>query len=384
MLALTFGGTEQIALATVDKPRLLQPTDVIVKVTLCGICGSDLHPYHGREAGLQPGTIVGHEFTGLVEAVGEQAAAPGDRVMSPFTTSCGACFFCGSGLTCRCSHAQGARCFGWVGEAAGGEAAAPGAGLQGSQAQYVRVPLADGTLVKVDAQRGGGSDSCCTVTIQARRDAMQVPEGVTDEECILLGDILSTAFFCADQASISLGDTAVVIGCGPVGLLAILAARQRGAATVVAVDAVPTRRLKAAEFGAMAVGISEAAAAVAAATGGRGADVALELVGSGAALGLGFELLRNGGVLSSIGVHSEPQFPFSPVDAYNKNLTYRSGRCPARRYMQQLLPLVVSKAWPFADIISHRMPLQQGVEAYKMFAERRAGVIKIVLDPWAE
>jgi threonine dehydrogenase-like Zn-dependent dehydrogenase len=150
-----------------------------------------------------------------------------------------------------------------------------------------------------------------------------VPEGVTDEECILLGDILSTAFFCADQASISPGDTAVIIGCGPVGLLAILAARQRGASTVIAVDAVPTRRHKAAEFGAMAVGISEAAAAVAAASGGRGADVALELVGSGAALGLGFELLRPGGVLSSIGVHTEPQFPFSPVDAYNKNLTYR-------------------------------------------------------------
>lgn len=361
MLALTFGGTEQIVLAEVEKPAILQPTDVIVKVTLCGICGSDLHPYHGREAGLAQGTIVGHEFTGVVEAVGEQVTQlqPGDCVMSPFTTSCGSCFACSKGLTCRCSHAQGARCFGWVGEVPGGGVPAPGCGLQGSQAQYVRVPLADGTLVKV-------------------------PEGVTDEECILLGDILSTAFFCADQASISPGDTAVIIGCGPVGLLAILAARQRGASSVIAVDAVPTRRYKAAEFGAMAVGISEAAAAVAAATGGRGADMALELVGSGAALGLGFELLRPGGVLSSIGVHTEPQFPFSPVDAYNKNLTYRSGRCPARHYMQQLLPLVQAKAWPFTAIISHRMPLQQGVEAYKMFAERREGVIKIVLDPWAQ
>lgn len=151
----------------------------------------------------------------------------------------------------------------------------------------------------------------------------QVPEGLTDEECILLGDILSTAFFCVDQGNVSPGDAVVVLGCGPVGLLAVLAARQHGAAQVIAVDAVPSRRSKAAEFGAIAVDISEAPAAVTAATAGRGADVALELVGSGAALKLGFELLRPGGVLSSIGVHTEQQFPFSPVDAYNKNVTYR-------------------------------------------------------------
>jgi threonine dehydrogenase-like Zn-dependent dehydrogenase len=152
---------------------------------------------------------------------------------------------------------------------------------------------------------------------------------------------------------------------------------------VLAVDAVAARRAKAAQFGAITADLSEAAAAVAAATGGRGADVALELVGSNAALQLGFELLRPAGVLSSIGVHTAPQFPFSPVNAYDKNLTLRCGRCPARHYMEKLLPLVQSQVWPFTEIITHRLPLSQGVEAYRMFDKKLDGCIKVVLDPWA-
>jgi threonine dehydrogenase-like Zn-dependent dehydrogenase len=152
---------------------------------------------------------------------------------------------------------------------------------------------------------------------------------------------------------------------------------------VLAVDAVPARRAKAAQFGAITADIPEAAAAVAAATGGHGADVALELVGSNSALQLGFELLRPAGVLSSIGVHTAPQFPFSPVEAYDKNLTLRCGRCPARHYMEKLLPLVQEKQWPFTDIITHRLPLSQGVEAYRMFDKKLDGCIKVVLDPWA-
>eukprot|EP00878_Enallax_costatus_P039034 GHUV01044548.1.p1 GENE.GHUV01044548.1~~GHUV01044548.1.p1 ORF type:complete len:277 (+),score=26.34 GHUV01044548.1:742-1572(+) len=275
--------------------------------------------------------------------------------MSPFTTSCGQCFYCQKGITCRCIHPQGACCFGWRSQS--GSSTDP-SGVHGSQAQYVRVPLADGTLLKV-------------------------PDGVTDEESILLGDILSTAFFCVDQGGVSAGDTVVVIGCGPVGLLAVLASRQRGASQVVAVDSVPSRRKKAAEFGAVSIDIPDAAAAIAAATDSRGADVALELVGSVAALKLGFNLLRPAGVLSSIGVHTEAQFPFSPVQAYDKNLTYKSGRCPARHYMEKLLPLVLNKEWPFTDIITHRVPLRQGAEAYQMFDKKLYGCIKVVLDPWA-
>eukprot|EP00878_Enallax_costatus_P019496 GHUV01020569.1.p1 GENE.GHUV01020569.1~~GHUV01020569.1.p1 ORF type:complete len:302 (+),score=19.23 GHUV01020569.1:196-1101(+) len=298
MLALTFKSKQEMVLVEdAPKPNIVNDTDAVVRVTLCGICGSDLHPYHDREKGLLPGTIVGHEFCGVVESVGSKVTSfqPGDRVMSPFTTSCGQCFYCQKGITCRCIHPQGACCFGWRSQS--GSSTDP-SGVHGSQAQYVRVPLADGTLLKV-------------------------PDGVTDEESILLGDILSTAFFCVDQGGVSAGDTVVVIGCGPVGLLAVLASRQRGASQVVAVDSVPSRRKKAAEFGAVSIDIPDAAAAIAAATDSRGADVALELVGSVAALKLGFNLLRPAGVLSSIGVHTEAQFPFSPVQAYDKNLTYK-------------------------------------------------------------
>jgi threonine dehydrogenase-like Zn-dependent dehydrogenase len=160
-------------------------------------------------------------------------------------------------------------------------------------------------------------------------------------------------------------------------------ATTRNHTQVIAVDGVPERRAKAAAFGATAVDVPDAAAAVTAATDGRGADVTLELVGSSGALRLAFQLLRPGGVLSSIGVHTDAQWPFSPVDAYNKNLTLRCGRCPARHYMRQLLPLVQEQAWPFTDIITHRLPLSQGVQAYDMFDRKLSGCIKVVLDPWA-
>jgi threonine dehydrogenase-like Zn-dependent dehydrogenase len=119
------------------------------------------------------------------------------------------------------------------------------------------------------------------------------------------------------------------------------------------------------------------------ATGGRGADVALELVGSSAAFKLCFELLRPAGVLSSIGVHTDPAFPFAAMDAYNKNATLRFGRCPARHYMQQLVPLVQAQVAPFGDVITHRLPLREGVAAYHMFDSKLDGCIKVVLDPWA-
>jgi threonine dehydrogenase-like Zn-dependent dehydrogenase len=151
---------------------------------------------------------------------------------------------------------------------------------------------------------------------------------------------------------------------------------------VVALDGIPERRQQAAKFGATSVAPEEAAAAVAAITGGRGADVVLEVVGAPSALDLAFQLLRAGGTLSSVGVHTSATFPFSPVDAYNKNLTFKSGRCPARAYMQKLLPLVQQKAYPFTDIITHRMPLREGAHGYQLFDKKLEGCVKVVLDPW--
>lgn len=355
MRAIILEAKEQVAVVEVPKPKLLGPKDVIIRVSLCSICGSDLHPYHQREVGIAAGTIVGHEFVGVVEEKGEQVTSLGigDRVMSPFTTSCGTCFYCRKGLTCRCEHEE-AQLFGWVNEGEEGD----GSGLQGSQAQFVRVPLADSTLVKV-------------------------PPTLSDEAAILLGDILSTAFFCADRGHIRPGNTVAVVGCGPVGILACLAAQKRGAQKVFAVDQVEQRLQLAAKLGACPVPLPEALETIKGATGGRGADVVLEVVGLSPALRLAYELVRPAGVISSVGVHTAPEFPFSPVEGYDKNVTYCSGRCPARHYMEELLDVAQAHQSLFTQVITHRMPLSRGREAYEMFDKKMDGCVKVVLDPWA-
>ncbi|GLC42569.1 hypothetical protein PLESTB_001115000 [Pleodorina starrii] len=408
MQALVLAEEERIEYRCVPCPRLVHPGDAIVRVTSCSVCGSDLHPYHGREKGIAPNTVVGHEFVGVVVAKGPEVMGLqlGDRVASPFTSCCGDCFYCRKGAPCRCNHTQ-AHLFGWVSE---GEDKLPPTerrGLQGSQAQYVRVPLANGTLVKL-------------------------PDDVSDEGGLLAGDILSTAFFCAERGEVGEGATVVVLGCGPVGLLCVMAAKHLGAGKIFAVDSVSERLAVAQELGAQPLHLQPShrnaqqqpqpeqqecspppssssssseesgavVAAVMAATEGRGADCVLEAVGANGALRLAYELVRPMGTISSVGVNTSASFPFSPVDAYNKNVTFRSGRCPARAYMTRLMHLLrepmppteatgtpaaaAAPPLPWRRIITHRMPLSQGPEAYDMFARRADGCIKIVLDPWAQ
>ncbi|KND00488.1 uncharacterized protein SPPG_04804 [Spizellomyces punctatus DAOM BR117] len=345
---LTFEGVKTVRVRQVPIPTIQEPTDCIVRTSLVGVCGSDLHAYHGREAGCDHGTVMGHELVGIVDAVGASVTSlkVGDRVMCPFTTNCGSCFYCKRGLTARCTTGQ---LFGWK---------SGGKGLDGGQAQYVRVPLADGTLSRI-------------------------PEGVTDEEALLLGDIFSTGFFCADNGGIEADQDQVVavIGCGPVGLMAILGARELGAKRVIAIDMVTDRLDLAKEYGAEPVHLKEQdpLAAVHAATEGRGADVVLEVVGSESAMELAYKLLRPGGTLSCVGVHNEDKLAFSPNDAYDKNITFRIGRCPARHFMEKLVPVVVSKKYDLTRIITHRMDLKEAVEAYDMFDRKLDGCIKIVL-----
>ena len=348
MQALTWQGPEDIRFTRVEDPVIREPGDVLVKVEVAGICGSDLHVYHGREAGLDAGTVMGHEFVGQIIETGSQVRSlrTGDRVIAPFTTSCGACWYCRRGLTCRCLHGQ---LFGWV---AGGE------GLQGVQAGLVRVPMADATL-------------------------MPLPEEIHPEEGLLLGDVLSTGVYCADRAEVDGEGVYVVLGCGPVGLMAIVGALERGARHLLAVDRVGERLALAQRFGARPVHLDEndPRTVVDELTDGRGADGVLEAVGSPGAGRLALELIRPGGILSTAGVHTAPAMPFSPSEAYDRNLTYRVGRCPARHYMERLVPLVLSRRYPLRDVISHRLPLAQGVEGYEMFAARRQGCTKVVLNP---
>ncbi len=347
MKAITFQGIEQLAYQEVAEPSIVQSTDVIVKVEITAICGSDLHVYRGNEQGLDIGTIMGHEFLGEVVEIGSDVRViqKGDTVVSPFTTSCGQCYYCKIGLTCRCEQGE---LYGWVSD---------GHGLHGAQAEYVRVPLADSTLLKID------------------------PTGNKDE-LLMIGDIFSTGYFAADNGGTSKGKNVAIVGAGPVGLMAVLGARDLGAENIMIIDSIEERLTLAAEFGATPIKLSNASTEeVKQKTNGRGVDIAIEAVGNPGAARLAYDLVRPGGTISTVGVHTSDRLSFSPVEAYDKNLTYRSGRCPARHYMDKLVETVRSGKYPLNRIISHHMPLSQGVEAYRIFDQKLDQSMKIMLHP---
>ncbi len=344
MKAICFVDVEKVEVREVPDAQIKEPTDAVVRVDLAGLCGSDLHVYHGRETGMDVGTVMGHELVGEVVDVGSavKKIKLGDRVATPFTTNCGECFYCRRGLTCRCEKGQ---LFGWC---SGGQ------GLEGGQSEYVRISLADGTLFKL-------------------------PETISDATGLLLGDNLSTGFYCADLAEVSADGAYAVIGCGTVGLLSVRAAFYRGAKTVVAIDPVESRREMAAELGAIAVAPEGAKNQLARLTDGRGADGVMELVGLPAAQQLAFDIIRPGGTMSVIGCHSSDRFSFSPVDAYDKNLTFRTGRCPARHYMDQLADFGADHQGELEQLINREFAIDDAVEAYDIFANRKNGCIKAAI-----
>ena len=348
MHALTFGGIESIIYGAVPDPKIVEPTDAIVQISMSGICGSDLHVYHGRETGLDKGTVMGHEFTGTVieTGAGVKKFHKGSRVLSPFTTSCGECFYCRIGLSCRCEKGN---LFGWI---------QSGHGLHGAQAQFIRVPMADSTLIALSSD-------------------------LSEEKGLLLGDIFSTGYFCAENAGTKPGGTYVVIGCGPVGLMTIIAAKHLGAENIYAIDYHDERLQMAKEFGASPLNPStiDVKAVTRDATAGRGADAIMEVVGSSEALRLAIDLLRPGGIISSVGVHTENNFSFSPGEAYDKNLIYKIGRCPAHYYAEKILREEIIQSYPAEKIITHHFQLNEGAKAYKVFDKKLDNCIKTVLHP---
>jgi len=348
MRAITFHGPRQVRCEEVPEPALAGAGDALVRVRIAGICGSDLHPYRGAERGLDAGTVLGHEFVGEVveTAEGVRRLRVGDRVVSPFSTACGECFYCRSGLTSRCERGQ---LFGWV---------EGGVGLHGAQAELVRVPLADSTLVGL-------------------------PPDVADEPALFAADILATGLFCAEMAEVGAGDTVVLLGCGPVGLMALQAARERGAALVLAVDSVPERLALAERLGAVPLDLAAGGVPerVRDATAGRGADAVLEVVGSPQATRLAIDVVRPGGRVAAAGFHTESAFSFAPGEAYDKNLTYRAGRCPARRLIDELLPALAEGRYELDAIVSHRLPLEEGPRGYDIFDRKLEGCTKVLLRP---
>lgn len=347
MKALTFEEIGKVAAVSVPEPRIEAAGDVLLRVEVAGLCGSDLHVWHGRERGLDAGTVMGHEYVGRIVERGPavEGLDIGARVAGSFTTSCGDCFYCRNKLPARCERGE---LFGWV---------EGGRGLHGAQAEYLRVPLAQSTVV-------------------------EVPEGCEPEAALFAGDVLATGFFAAELAKVGEGTIAVVLGCGPVGLCAVFGALASGAERVFAVDAVAGRLELAEKFGAEPLQLDgDPRAAVLEATSGRGADALLECVGSPEATRLAVDLVRPGGAIGAVGVHTEGDFAFAPGEAYDKNLTYAAGRCPARRYLERLLWGLSERRWDPTPIISHRLPLAAGQDAYRMFGERREGCTKIVFKP---
>jgi len=347
MKALTFTGLQSITYESIPDPILLEDTDVIVKTDYCAICGSDLHIFHGREAGIDPHTAMGHEFSGEIVEVGKEVKSfrSGDRVVSPFSTACGQCFYCQIGLSARCIKNQ---IYGWVEH---------GLGLQGGQAEYVRVPMADTTLIHYE------------------------PFGVGGDLAILAGDIFSTGYFGAKLAEIKTDSIVAVIGCGPVGLMAILSAQILGAKSVIALDTIDSRLELARTIGAITFNATHSLdGQIKDYTDGRGVDAVIEAVGNESAQLLGFNIVRPGGIIATIGVHTTDDFVFKPADVYNKNITYKSGRCPARSLMETTLPLIAAHGPLLSSLITHRMKLADGAHAYEIFDQKKEGCIKVLFE----
>lgn len=345
MRGLVLAGPETIELHIgLAEPAIGAPGDVVVRVELAGLCGSDLHPYLGREP-FRPGVIAGHEAIGTVEQVGSGVVRfqPGDRVIVPFTMSCGVCTACRQGLSSRCIHS---RLFGW------GHPDRPlDEALHGAQAERLLVPLADSTLVGQ-------------------------PPGLADGAALLLADNFPTAWHAVAKASPAEGPV-VVVGLGPVGLLALVAARHIGGGRVVGIDPVPERRRLAERLGAVSFDPDEAA------TIGRFSAV-IEASGSPNGQRTAFSLVAPGGILSVIAVPTTGEFAFTPVEAYDRNLTVVTGRAPVRSTLDEVLPLVSTGAvvLPTDEIITHPdRPLDEGPDLYRRFAAREGGIVKATFRP---
>jgi threonine dehydrogenase-like Zn-dependent dehydrogenase len=343
MKAVRLVGPEEVRVDDVPEPSLTQPGDAIVRVKETAICGADLFPYHGMTPGFEAGTVLGHEFVGVVEAVGDRVSAvkPGQRVVNTSMISDGTCPHCRAGRVTQC---ESRALFGYSGVYPR---------LEGGQAELVRVPNAD-------------------------RSLFVIPDDVSDDDAVFVADILPTGYAGVRRGGVSVGDVVVVLGAGPVGLMAVLSAR--GAAReVIAVDGVAERRELASSMGAHAVTPEEAAGAVESATDGMGADVVIEAAGALPALDASLELVRPQGTVSVIGAHFEPDYPLNNLLMFEKEITLRFSIGDPARDRERLLATIEAGAMKPSEVITHRLALTEAPDAYRMFDSREA--VKVVLSP---
>ncbi|MFF8835648.1 zinc-dependent alcohol dehydrogenase [Streptomyces sp. NPDC015130] len=394
MRALTWHGQRDVRVDTVPDPVIVDPTDVIVRVTSTGICGSDLHLYELFGPFLDSGDILGHEAMGIVEEVGPdvRTLAAGDRVVVPFNISCGSCWMCDQGLQSQCETTQvteygmGASLFGYTklyGQVPGG------------QAEFLRVPFGDTLPVKV-------------------------PDDAPDQRYLYLSDVLPTAWQAVEYAAVPPGGSVTVLGLGPVGDMAARVALHRGAGEVVGVDLVPERLSRARKHGVRTLDVAELGHGlgdrIRDLTDGRGTDSVIDAVGmeahgapltkaaqritgmlpdalgkrlmvkagvdSMAAFDAAVDAVRRGGTISLVGVYGGAVDPVPLRSLFDKQVQLRMGQANVRHWVDDILPLL-GDGDPLGvdDFATHVLPLEEAPRAYEMFQAKEDGMIKVVLTP---
>lgn len=384
MRALVFHHPKKVSVDTVTDPIIEQNDDIIVKITSTAICGSDLHILNGFVPQKKP-IVLGHEFMGIVEEVGKgiKKLKKGDRVVVPFPIACGNCFFCNHDLATHCENSnpnygpeggilkeKGGALFGYT-DLYGG--------YPGGQAQYARVPYANFGPRKIE-------------------------QDLADEEVLFLTDIFPTGWAAIDWAQLKGGETVVVFGCGPVGIMAQKAAWLKGAGRVIGVD-ILDYRLKMAEKAANSEILNpsrtDIVQEIRARTEGRGADVCVDAVGMEAhrsswekfsnlmhiqagtidVFKLCVSAVRRGGVVSVVGVYASPysNFPFGQI--FDKGITIKIGQAFVQTYIDELLQLVIDKKVKLDDVITHKLPLEQAAYAYDIFKKKKDNCLKVILKP---
>lgn len=385
MKALVFHKIGDISVDNVDDPRIEKDDDVIVKVTSTAICGSDLHIYDGFVPQLKD-EVLGHEFMGIVEDIGKGVTKlkKGDRIIVPFPIACGHCFFCNHGLTPHCENSnpdmygpegnmlnqKGGGIYGYT-DLYGGYA--------GGQAEYVRVRYAN-------------------------FNPLIVPDGIDDEQVLFLTDIFPTGWTAVEWGELQGGETVVIFGSGPVGLMAQKSAWLQGAGRVIAVDVLPYRLQRAKQLNNVEIldgNDDDLIQRIYDMTRGRGADVCIDAVGMEAHRSIGdklkavfnaekgsmevmdncFKAVRRGGRVSVLGVYGSNYDNFPVARLFDKGISVRFGQALVQKYIQHLFDLIRSGKVVTNDIISHRLPLTEAVHGYDIFKNKQDDCVKVVLKP---
>jgi 2-desacetyl-2-hydroxyethyl bacteriochlorophyllide A dehydrogenase len=344
MRAVTFQAPGEVLVQDVPEPELSDPGDAIVRIEATGVCGSDLHIYHGRVK-IEPGFTIGHEYVGTVLALGEavQSVQVGDRVLGCFQTACGRCFFCRRGWFHKCDSS---RTF--------GHGATLGS-LQGTQAEQALIPNAELVLRKI-------------------------PAGMSDEAALFAGDVMGTGYHAVLHSGLRPGDVAAVLGLGPVGLCAVQAAKAAGAARVIAIDTVPERLAVAQSFGALPIHLTEQdpRAAAREATEGRGVDVCIDAVGHPSAFDLALRMTRKCGTVQAVGVYAERAEVHMGL-LWIKSLHVCAGHANVIAHVDRVLAMMSAGLLDPGPLVTHHMSLEQAPDAYALYDHREA--LKIVLRP---